>query len=139
MADGLIDTNMFLHAQTHDAHSEECIRFLEAIKVGAIQAHLEPMVLHELSYALPHYRREMTRPQVARYLLSVLAWEGITGEKARLINAVERWRVTPGLAFVDAFLASMAKELDCAIYTKNVAELTQQGATVPNPLPAPMP
>jgi predicted nucleic acid-binding protein len=138
VADGLIDTNVFLHAQTHDTQSEECLRFLELVQNGSIRVQLEPMVLHELSYALTHFKRQMTRAQIAEYLLAVLAWDGITGDKARMTNAVERWGSTPGLAFVDAFLAATANELECVVYTKNVAELTRQGATVPNPLPAPI-
>lgn len=135
MPDGLIDTNVFIHAQTYDVHAEECLQFLEAVQDGRIQVRIEPIVLHELSYALPHYRRGMTRAEVAEYLLTILGWEGVTGDKNLLVDTVERWRDTPGLAFVDAYLASLATQDDCPIYTKNVAELKAQGAFVPNPLP----
>ena len=132
---GLIDTNVFIHAQTHDAYAEECLQFLEAVQRGQVEVRLEPIVLHELSYALPHYRKGMTRAEVAEYLLAVLAWEGIDGDKGLLVSAVERWRDTPGLAFVDAYLAVLARHEQCAVYTKNVAELAAQGALVANPLP----
>lgn len=132
---GLIDTNVFIHAQTRDAHSEECLQFLEAVKDGRIEVRLEPIVLHELSYALPHYRKGMTRAEVADYLLAILAWEGIGGSKDVLVAAVQRWRDTARLAFVDAYLAALAALDGCPVYTKNVAELERQGVAVPDPLP----
>jgi predicted nucleic acid-binding protein len=134
-SEGLLDTSVFVHAQTHDQHSEECRRFLAAVERGDVRAQLEPMVLHELSYALPHYRKQMTRGDVAAYLLTVLGWNGVVGEKSVMADATERWRDTPGLAFVDAYLAAVARERNCPVYTKNVDELRTQGATVPSHLP----
>ncbi|HUX86165.1 MAG TPA: PIN domain-containing protein [Chloroflexota bacterium] len=135
MPDGLIDTNVFIHAQTYDAHSEECLRFLEAIREGRVQARLEPLLIHELSYALPHYRKGMNRAETADYLLTVLSWEGFTGEKDKLVDAVRRWRDAPGLTFVDAYLATLALGDGCPVFTKNASELSRQGVVVPIPLP----
>lgn len=132
---GLVDTNVFIHAQTHDALSEECLRFLEGLQSGRLQAQIEPLVLHELSYALTHYRKGMARVEVAEYLLAILGWDGITGEKSLLVNAVERWRDSPGLAFVDAYLAALAADHGCPVYSKNLAEFQAQGVVVPDPLP----
>lgn len=98
-------------------------------------AQIEPVVVHELSYALPHYRKGMERRDVGEYLLAVLAWDGIVGNKGLLINAVQRWQHTPGIAFVDAYLAALAAESQGPIYTKNVGELKSQGADVSDPLP----
>jgi hypothetical protein len=78
----------------------------------------------------------MARGEVAEYVLAILAWEGVVGEKGLLISAVQRWRDSPGLAFVDAYLAAVAAEDDSPIHTKNVKELQGQGADVPNPLPS---
>jgi predicted nucleic acid-binding protein len=135
MAEGFIDTNVFIHAQTHDARSEECLRFLEAVREDRVRARLDPLVAHELSYALRHFRKEMARAEVAEYLLAVLGWEGVVGDKAVLVDAVQRWRDSPTLAFVDAYLAALAAVTTCPVYTKNVRELTREGATVPDPLP----
>src|SRR5262245_17134560 len=44
MSEGLIDTNVFLHAQTFDAHAEECLRLLEALRDDRVRARLEPIV-----------------------------------------------------------------------------------------------
>lgn len=65
MPPGLLDTNVFIHALAHDRLSEECLGFLEALERADIEARLEPLVLHELSYALPHHRNQMTRADVA--------------------------------------------------------------------------
>ncbi|NPV09718.1 MAG: type II toxin-antitoxin system VapC family toxin [Anaerolineae bacterium] len=132
---GLVDTNVFIHALTRDAHAEECLCFLEAIQRGEVTAQLEPVVVHQLSYALPHYRKGMTRFEIAEYLLSVLAWQGIVAQKGLLVSAVERWRDSPRLAFVDAYLAALAEQEHCPVYTKNVSELAAQGVSVADPLP----
>ena len=132
---GLVDTNVFIHAQTHDRFSEECLRFLEGLSSGRVQGQIDSLVIHELSYALPGYRQEMTRAQIAEYLLAILAWEGLSGEKGMLAQAVERWRVTPRLAFVDAYLATRAASEAVPVFSKNVSELRGQGVEVPDPLP----
>jgi predicted nucleic acid-binding protein len=115
MNEGLLDTNVFIHAQTTDSVSEECRRLLAALEQGHVRARLEPLVLHELSFALPHYVERLTREQIARYLLSVLSWPGVQG---------------------DAYLAALALQRQCPVYTKNVRELVRQGVAVPEPLPA---
>jgi len=134
-ADGLIDTNVFIHAHSNDSLSEECRAFLRGLESGTVQARIEPLILHELSYALPHYVKQMTRHQVAEYLLMVLRWDGVTGDKRILGDTVERWRTTPGLSFADAYLAALAAERGCSVFTKNVRELRAQGAVVPESLP----
>ena len=135
MAPGVVDTNVFIHAQTHDVLAEECLSFLEAVEEGRVESRLEPMVLHELSYALPRYRRGMSRGQVADYLLAILAWQGIVADKSVLIQSVERWRDTDGLGFVDAYLAVIASTEGVPVYSKNVRELRGQGVVVPDRLP----
>ena len=131
---GLVDTNVFIHAQTRDAYAQECLQFLEAVERGTIQVRLDPIVLHELSYALPHYRKGMTRAEVAEYMLAILAWDGIIADGELLIETIERWRDSDRLAFVDAYLASLAARDGLPVYTKNVDEFRRQGISVPEPL-----
>lgn len=135
MADAFVDTNVFIHALTHDAHAEECVQFLEALRAGKKRARLEPIVVHELSYALPHYRKGMPRAEVAEFLLAILGWDGTVGEKGVLVDTVQRWRDTRGLAFVDAYLAALATRDGCAVYTKNIGEFVSQGVDAPAHLP----
>jgi predicted nucleic acid-binding protein len=133
--DGLLDTNVFIHAQTTDSRSEECRRFLRALQLGTHRARIDAVVLHELSYALKHYARQMRREDIARYLLSVLSWPGVTGDKDVLIDTVQRWHQSPGVSFVDAYLGATAYRDSCPVYTLNVRDLERQGVTVPQPLP----
>ncbi len=135
MAEGLLDTNVFIHAHANDSFTLECRRFLAALEKGSINAQLEPMILHELSYALPHYVKEMRREQVADYLLMVLSWSGVQGDKRAMVDAVQRWHASSSLAFADAYLAALASQRACPVYTKNVRELEAQGVAVPQPLP----
>ncbi|MCC7369281.1 MAG: type II toxin-antitoxin system VapC family toxin [Chloroflexi bacterium] len=132
---GLLDTNIFLHAHTTDAHSQECQRFILALEIGRVRARLEPMVVHELSYALPRYLQQMTRADVAEYLEMILSWPGVEADKETLLDTIRRWGSTPGLAFVDAYLAALASRRRCSVYTMNLRELRSQGVDAPSPLP----
>lgn len=132
---GLLDTNIFLHAHTSDAHAEECRQFLALIESGRLRARLEPIVLHELSYVLPRYIKRMTKRDVAEYLMTVLSWVGIVGDKDLMIETVQRWSGTPSLSFADAYVAIRAAHLQCPVFTKNLRELRGQGAVAPDPLP----
>ncbi|MGH2532077.1 MAG: PIN domain-containing protein [Thermomicrobiales bacterium] len=134
--EGLLDTNVFIHAQTNDEHSDECRAFLLAIQHNEIVARLEPVVLHELTYALRHYRRQMTRSQIGEYLLVVLSWPGIRGDRDLMTDAVYRWIDTPGLGLVDAYLSAMADRDNCPVYTINARDFEHQSIDVPQPLPS---
>lgn len=136
MTPGLLDTNIFIHAHASDALTADCRAFLGALERGSVSAVLEPLVLHELSYALPHYVKQMTREQVGEYLLMVLSWDGVLGDKDVMVETTLRWRSTPGLAFVDAYLATLAHQRRCPVYSKNIRELVAQGVHVPEPLPS---
>jgi predicted nucleic acid-binding protein len=136
VADGFVDTNVFIHAVATDEHSVECQQFLLLLQSGQLAVRLEVAVLHELSYMLTRFHKQMTRADIADYLLMILGWLGIQAEKVVLIDAVTRWKRTDGLAFVDAYLAERAIRDSLKIYSKNVRELRGQGAEVPEPLPA---
>ena len=135
MATGVVDTNVFVHALAPGPQREECRRFLAALERGDVEADLEAPVLHELSYVLPRYVKQMTRRDVAEYMLMALSWPGVRGEKALLVDAVTRWRDSAGLGFVDAYLAARAGERGYAVYTKNLADFRDQGVDVPGTLP----
>lgn len=72
MNDGLLDTNVVLHARTTDEHSKECREFLRMLRGERIRAHLDPLVVHELTYVLPRYIKKIDRAEVATYLISIL-------------------------------------------------------------------
>jgi predicted nucleic acid-binding protein len=134
MPDGLLDTNILVHALTRDKQSEECRHLLRAVRTGQVPAVLDPLVVHEATYSLQRVVR-LSRTDAADYLLDILSWPGIVADRAVLIDALGRWRASTALGFVDAFLAARATRDGVPVYTKNVRELTGQGATVPDPLP----
>ena len=47
--EGLLDTNVVLHALANDDRTEECQRFLLAVDEGRVRARLDIAVLHELA------------------------------------------------------------------------------------------
>ena len=57
---------------------------------GTIRARLEPLVLHELTYALPRVVKQATRTDIAAYIAIVLGWPGIQGEIEVVRDTVER-------------------------------------------------
>jgi predicted nucleic acid-binding protein len=134
MADGLLDTNVFVHALLHDDHSHECQRFLTRVQTGEIRARLEPLVVHELTYMLPRVIKQMDRSAVADLLVGILGWEGIQADRSLLMAAINRLRNGSGLGFVDAYLCAAAELEQRSVYTKNLRDFAGQGVAVPDPL-----
>jgi len=95
---------------------------------------MHPLVLHELTYALRHYLRDPTQNEIADYLLAILAWPGIMGEKGLMAAAVGRWRARRALGFVDAFLIEEALAQGAGVYTKNLRDFRGLGLELPDPL-----
>jgi predicted nucleic acid-binding protein len=124
-----------VHAQTPNPFREECRRFLRALRDGRVEADVELAVLHELTYVLPRYLKQMTRSDIADYLLMLIGWPGVQCDKQLFGDTIRRWRDTPRLGFVDAHLAALAARRACAVYTKNIREFVAQGVEVPDPLP----
>jgi predicted nucleic acid-binding protein len=138
VSDGILDTNVFLHAHATDNHSAECRRLLTAVANGQTTAIVDPLVAHELSYALPRLRKQMTRADVAGYLLQVLSWSGVRGDVDLLSDAVRIWRDSPGVAFVDTYLMARGLRENRPIFTKNLRDFANRGVTVPDPLIDPL-
>lgn len=137
--DPFIDTNVFIHAVTGDAHADECSAVLQALEQGTLRVRLELIVIHELTYALPRFAKQMTRTDVADLVLEILGWPGIVADRAVLVDVVRRWRNAPGLSFADAYLSEVSLRSGVEVYSNNVRELRRQGASVPDPLPSASP
>ena len=135
MSDGFIDTTLFVHALANDSRSRECRNFLALVEQGVVQVRLEPVVLHELSYAAPRFAKQMSRDDVADYMQGILSWRGIQADKDLLAESIHRWQFTRGLAFVDAYLAALATRDRAMVFTMNIRKLQHQGVEVPSPLP----
>jgi predicted nucleic acid-binding protein len=131
-----LDTNVLILGM-RDAHKpgNDCTRLLKALESGTERAFLDPVVVHESTYALLRIFKHLPREGVASTLVSVVNWPGIAGEKDVLVRTLELWGNTSGLGFADALLAVRAQLVGAQVYTKNVRELRSVGATVPDPLP----
>jgi len=134
VSEGLLDTNVFIHALTHDVHAEPCRGLLRALAEGRAEAILDAVVVHELTYVLPRFVKSMGRIDVAQYLTSVIAWDGVVAEKELLTEALRLWAAHP-VGFIDAYLAARAVREERPVYTRNAADLRLCGATVPDPFP----
>ncbi len=134
MPEPLLDSNVFVHALTHDAHAARCRNLLFALQAGTARATLDPVIVHELTYVLPRYLKQMTRRDVAQYLTSVLAWEGVIADKDVLAEALRLWS-TQMVGFVDAYLGARAVAEDRTVYSRNIADLQRCGAVVPETWP----
>ncbi len=135
MSDGVVDTNVFMHALTRDQHSGECRAFLECLRQGALHVRLEPYVVHELTYALPRLEKQWTKERVAELLLMILDLPGIDCDRPLMKTAISRWLTRPGVSFVDALLWAQALGDGSSIFTINDKDF--QGADVPVPRPMP--
>jgi len=135
MSNGFPDTNVVVHALTSDEHSQECRRFLELLAQGQIEAELDATVLHELTYTVSRYRKELSKSDVVRFLTWIVELDGISCDRRLFKHALEIWGNSNGLGFVDAYLVARAIEVDEPIYSKNTRHLTVIGPAVPNPLP----
>jgi predicted nucleic acid-binding protein len=132
--DPLLDSNIFIHALTHDAHSTVCQGLLRALSAGTDRAILDPIVVHELTYVLPRYVKQMTRGDVSQYLTSVISWEGVVADKETLTEALRLWSTRP-VGFIDAYLGARAAGEDRPVYSRNVGDLQSCGAVVPEKWP----
>lgn len=135
MAEGLLDTNVIVHALGNDDRTEECVRFLQRVRSGAISVVLHPLVVHEVTYVLQRLDRSWDRRAISRHLRHVLSWPGVAGETAILDRAILRWGAAPGVSFVDAHLGEMALIEDRPVYTINVRDFATFGVEAPSPLP----
>lgn len=132
---GYLDSNVVVHSITRDAHSPRCRAFLLALREGSITAILDPLVVHELTYVLPRYAKQMTRLDIAAFLTSMLEWPGIEADGQTLADALRRWSGSTEIGFVDALLAARAVRSGARIFSINVRHFAGHGVDVPDPLP----
>ena len=70
-------------------------------------------------------------------MIGVLKWPGVICERDFLARVLTLWGDTPGLGFVDAYLAIIAQEERCEVLTINAREFARLEVTVPHPLTSP--
>ncbi len=131
---GLLDTNVLIHALTNDSQGAECRRFLEAVQTGDRAVLLTTVVIHEFTYAVTRYRQQMSRQDVADYLIGLMALPAVYLDDEAVFESVRIWANSPGVGFVDAYLAVRAQRDRMPIYTKNIRHFEPFDVDVPNPL-----
>ena len=93
---GLLDTNVFIHALSNDAHSNECRAFLGRVETGEVTVQLELCVVHELTYVYSRYMKPVGRPELSTILMSVVEWPGVAIEHRDSVRlGLEMWGRTP--------------------------------------------
>lgn len=128
-----IDSNVFVHAQLRDTHSEACRKLLAALEDGSIQGWVDTTVLHEVSYVLTR-RFRWSRENTAEYLLLILHAQGVrtVHPQEALERAVALW-MRSGKAFVDCLLAALAEQQGTSVCTVDADDILALGARAANP------
>lgn len=128
-----LDSNLFIHAQLRDAHSEACRRVLAALEAGTIEGWVEPAVLHEVSYVLTR-RFGWSRHDAAEYLLLILSAPGV--RTVHPVEALERavtlW-MRSDKAFVDCLLAGLAAHGEGAVCSVDADDILALGTPAARP------
>jgi hypothetical protein len=144
---GLLDTGLFIHPLfTRDAQAPRCKAILEALERDEAEAWLDVTVVHETTYALrvvPGFTRpaggrtEIDRSAVHAYLRPLLLLAGIRADdREALVAALDRWATT-GVAFVDAWLTTIAMRRRLPVCSPNMADFTDVANTFADPAEPP--
>lgn len=131
---GLIDTNVFIHALKRDQSSQECQEFLNRLQTGELRVRLELYVVHELTSVIGRVLKQMTTAETADYIRELIDWPGIDCDRELLLGTLARWQQRPGIAFVDAALATQAQLSDAIVFTINSKDYADVGVDAPRPL-----
>lgn len=128
----MLDTSVVVHALGNDADTPAARHFLSRVEAGEVQVVVDPMVVNELIYVLSRFTREYSRARIAEAALSLLDTSEGAAMNVTLRRAIEVWRDTPGLSFVDAYLGSRAADEDRPVYTVNRKDFPRQGVDAPD-------
>ena len=130
---GWLDTNIFIHAQTRDRHSDACRRVMNQLAGGEAKGRIDPVVAHELTYALMS-KFGFTKRMAADYINMILTWEGVevVGGKEPMISAICIWQ-EQNIGFADALLAARAMLDGTQVLTVNVRHIAAAGASAVAP------
>lgn len=130
--DGLLDTSVVVHALGNDADTPAAQAFLSRIESGEIEVLVDPIVVNELIYVLSRFTREFSRERIADIALSLLDISGASIVDLVVRRAIDVWRETPGLSFVDAYLGSRALAEELPVYSINRKDFLRQGVDAPD-------
>ena len=134
---GLLDTNVLIHAFANDQEGDDCRAFLEQVRAGERSVLLTTVVVHEFTYAVGRYRKQMHRQDIADYLVGLMALPAVHLDDDAMFETVRTWGSEPKIAFVDAYLAVRAQREGRPVFTKNVKHFQGCDVEVPDPLVEP--
>jgi hypothetical protein len=141
---GLLDTGLFIHPLfRRDPQAPRCVALLEALERGEAEGWLDITVIHELTYALhvaPGFTRasgggrvQLDRGAVHAYLRPLLLLPGMRADdRDGLVATLDRWATT-GVAFVDAWLTTLAIRRHLPVCSPNQADYTDNANTFAGP------
>lgn len=115
-----LDTNILARYLLNDIpdHTERARSLLKSAARGEASLFLPASVFVELSHLMTR-RRSIPRPRVATALMQLLRLEGIhIQERDAIADALEFWKSTGGLSFVDCYHLALTRSLGMSrIYT----------------------
>lgn len=122
---GWLDANLFIHALfTNDPHARRCREIFKAIEVGTAEAWLDPVTVHELTYALqkiPPFRDQPAA--IVDYLLPIILQDGVRmSDKPAVVLALQHW--AEGGKFGDARIAGLAQVRGLPVCTVNAKDFS---------------
>jgi predicted nucleic acid-binding protein len=115
-----LDTNILARYLLDDIpeHTTRAKQLLRSASIGEVELFIPASVFIELSHLMIR-GRSIPRPRVAQALYGLLRLQGLhIQERDSIADALEFWRSTGGLSFVDCYHLALTKELGMTqIYT----------------------
>lgn len=122
---GWLDANVFVHPLfDNDPHKARCEKILQSLLDGSAEGWVDPVTVHELTYALPRALPQAfaTRRDVADYLIGFLVLDTVLcDDKDALLDALQLW-VEHSARFGDCRLLALARSRGMAICTVNARD-----------------
>lgn len=122
---GWLDANVFIHPLfENDPHRDRCERILRILKAGEGEGWIDPVTVHELTYALQRARPEtFGGPQdVFSYLSPLLALGTVyMDDKEAALTALRRWSRHGG-RFGDARILALARTRGMPVCSVNARD-----------------
>jgi len=120
---GWLDANLFIHVLfPGDPHSSRCREILDALMDGSGVGYLDPVTVHELTYALQKVRPESfsDRKEVFKYLSAFITLDTVhIDEKDTLLKGLWYWAAGRVDKFGDGRLRALAEDRETPVYTVN--------------------
>lgn len=122
---GWLDANIFIHPLFEgDPHCHRCRQILRWLKEGRAEGWVDPVTVHELTYALRRARPDAfpTPHAVFSYLAPILALDAVhMDDKNAALSALHYWASSGG-TFDDARIAVLARSRGMPVCSVNARD-----------------